>query len=112
MGSRRLDTPQIGVVYGECDTRREEIKDGHLVQRPRDLVDDASAIGGEPCCGQRRSAIGAGGRLIEFRGEVFNTPNRAHFGSVIAGFVTDGVGVVNDTTTTGREIQFGLKLVF
>ena len=55
---------------------------------------------------------------LQFRAEFFNILNRANFGlPLIAGFATDGsrlptAGIVNDTTTTSREIQFGLKLVF
>ena len=55
---------------------------------------------------------------LQFRAEFFNILNHANFGlPTLRNFVTSGsrrasAGVVTDTTTTGREIQFALKLVF
>jgi hypothetical protein len=55
---------------------------------------------------------------LQFRAEFFNILNRPNFGlPITAGFETNGnrlptAGIINDTTTTGREIQLGLKIVF
>lgn len=56
---------------------------------------------------------------VQFRAEFFNLFNRANFGnpnsSIFAnangGFV-NGVGRITTTTTTARQIQFGLRLLF
>ncbi|MBI4454885.1 MAG: TonB-dependent receptor [Acidobacteria bacterium] len=56
---------------------------------------------------------------LQFRAEFFNLFNRANFGipatSIFAnasGALVSGVGSINSTTTTSRQIQFGLKLLF
>ena len=54
---------------------------------------------------------------IQFRAEVFNLLNHANFGlprpSVFAGnAISSSAGRVTATTTTSRQIQFGLKLIF
>ncbi|MBI4456031.1 MAG: TonB-dependent receptor [Acidobacteria bacterium] len=58
------------------------------------------------------------GKQLEFRSEFFNMFNRANFG-VPALNVFDGRGTavgtagrINTTTTTARQIQFGLKITF
>jgi outer membrane receptor protein involved in Fe transport len=61
-----------------------------------------------------------GNRSIQFRGEVFNLPNRANF-SVPSGQVafTNAAAVpaanwgrITSTTTTSRQVQLGLKYLF
>jgi len=55
---------------------------------------------------------------LQFRAEFFNLLNRANFSlPITTGFETNGsrlvtAGIVNDTSTSAREIQLGLKLVF
>jgi carboxypeptidase family protein len=54
---------------------------------------------------------------LEFRSEFFNVLNRANFGTpnavVFAGTAYSGsAGLITATTTTSRQIQFGLKLIF
>lgn len=57
---------------------------------------------------------------VQFRAEMFNILNRANFDSPINGtdiFTATGdpdptAGLITDTTTAQREIQFGLKLVW
>lgn len=54
---------------------------------------------------------------LQFRGEFFNIINRANFGTsnplaFSGNTINSSAGVVTDTTTTSRQIQFGLKLVF
>jgi hypothetical protein len=56
---------------------------------------------------------------LQFRAEFFNLLNRANFGipatSIFAsatGALVSGVGSISTTTTTSRQIQFGLKLLF
>jgi hypothetical protein len=54
---------------------------------------------------------------IQFRSEFFNLLNRANFGTpnaiVFSGSNYSGsAGLVTSTTTTSRQIQFGLKLIF
>jgi len=55
---------------------------------------------------------------LDFRAEFFNLLNRANFGlpdrNVFQsnGQVRGAAGRISDTTTTSRQIQFGLKLVF
>ncbi len=63
--------------------------------------------------------IPVGGAMkLQFRGEIFNLLNRANFGlpSNIV-FNADGsyrgaAGRVTATSTTSRQIQFGLKLIW
>ncbi|MBI2822408.1 MAG: TonB-dependent receptor [Acidobacteria bacterium] len=56
-------------------------------------------------------------RKVEFRAEFFNLANRANFGNP-ANFVFSGgarlgnAGRITTTTTTSRQIQFALKLIF
>jgi hypothetical protein len=54
---------------------------------------------------------------LQFRAEVFNALNRANFGTpnpvVFSGTaVSSSAGLITATTTTSRQIQFGLKLIF
>lgn len=50
-------------------------------------------------------------RLI-FRTEVFNLFNRANFGIPVRFLESPGFGRATETVTSGRRIQFGLKLAF
>ncbi|MGH9557889.1 MAG: hypothetical protein ACRD30_01520 [Bryobacteraceae bacterium] len=56
---------------------------------------------------------------LQFRGEVFNVLNRVNFNApnpIVFTAATGGpsptAGVITSTTTTSRQIQFGLKLLF
>ena len=54
---------------------------------------------------------------LQFRAEFFNLMNRANFGTPNAtvfssGAISPSAGLITTTTTTSRQIQFGLKLIF
>jgi Carboxypeptidase regulatory-like domain/TonB-dependent Receptor Plug Domain len=54
---------------------------------------------------------------LQFRAECFNIQNRANFGTPNAivfsnGAISSSAGIITSTTTTSRQIQFGLKLMF
>ena len=57
---------------------------------------------------------------VQLRAEFFNIANHANFQSPISsntvlnqdGTPTSGAGIINATTTTSRQIQFGLKFIF
>jgi hypothetical protein len=54
---------------------------------------------------------------LQFRAECFNIQNRANFGTPNAivfsnGTVSPSAGLITNTVTTSRQIQFGLKLIF
>ncbi len=54
---------------------------------------------------------------LQFRAEIFNALNRANFGTpnaiVFSGAgISPSAGLITITTTTSRQIQFGLKLIF
>jgi hypothetical protein len=57
---------------------------------------------------------------VEFRAEVFNILNKSNFAAPIDnytifnqdGSAADGAGAVDQTQTTSRQIQFGLKILF
>jgi hypothetical protein len=54
---------------------------------------------------------------LQFRAEVFNIMNHTNFGAPnLALFASNApsptAGVISNTTTTARELQFGLKLIF
>jgi hypothetical protein len=55
---------------------------------------------------------------LEFRAEFFNVLNRANFSTPASsmfdasGRPVGDAGIINNTTTTNRQIQFGLKLSF
>ena len=59
-------------------------------------------------------------RLLQFRAEAFNLPNRPNFSvpsgviafTSAAGAVAPNWGRITSTVTTSRQIQFGLKLTF
>jgi hypothetical protein len=54
---------------------------------------------------------------LQFRAECFNVANRANFGTPNAivfsgGTVSPSAGLITNTVTTSRQLQFGLKLIF
>jgi hypothetical protein len=54
---------------------------------------------------------------LQFRAECFNIENRANFGTPNAivfsnGAVSPSAGIITSTVTNGRQIQFGMKLLF
>jgi hypothetical protein len=54
---------------------------------------------------------------MQFRAECFNVQNRSNFGTPNAivfsnGVVSPSAGLITNTVTTSRQIQFGLKLIF
>jgi hypothetical protein len=54
---------------------------------------------------------------LQFRAECFNVANRANFGTpnpvvFSGGAVSPSAGLINNTVTTSRQFQFGLKLIF
>jgi len=54
---------------------------------------------------------------LQFRAECFNIANRANFGTPNAivfsgGTVSPSAGLITNTVTTSRQLQFGLKLIF
>jgi Carboxypeptidase regulatory-like domain len=54
---------------------------------------------------------------LQFRAEGFNVTNRANFGTPNAvvfsgGAVSPSAGLITNTVTTSRQLQFGLKLIF
>ncbi len=64
----------------------------------------------------KRFAISDGVNL-EFRAECFNIENRANFGTPNAtvfsnGAISPTAGLITNTVTSSRQMQFGLKLIF
>jgi hypothetical protein len=54
---------------------------------------------------------------LQFRAECFNLANHANFGTpnaiVFSGAdINPSAGLITDTVTTSRQLQFGLKLTF
>jgi len=57
------------------------------------------------------------GMNLQFRAEIFNLLNRANFNTPnLIVFTPSGVsgtaGAISSTSTTSRQVQFGLKLVW
>ncbi|HVJ08327.1 MAG TPA: TonB-dependent receptor [Acidisarcina sp.] len=61
-----------------------------------------------------------GGTTVQFRVEAFNILNKSNFAAPLDNYTifnqdgtpADGAGVVDQTQTTSRQIQFGLKILF
>ena len=59
-------------------------------------------------------------RRLQFRGEIFNVPNRVNFGKALSGVYSSTfpgrlnptAGRINSTITTSRQIQFALRFSF
>ena len=59
-------------------------------------------------------------RRLQFRGEIFNVPNRVNFGKALSGIYSGTfpgrfnptAGRINNTITTSRQIQFALRFSF
>jgi len=54
---------------------------------------------------------------LQFRAEAFNITNHTNFGAPVLSLFANGqfsptAGKIQNTTTTSRQLQFGLKLVF
>ena len=54
---------------------------------------------------------------LQFRAEVFNSMNHTNLGTpnaivFAAGVASPSAGLISSTTTTARQVQFGLKLIF
>jgi len=49
---------------------------------------------------------------LQFRAEFFNILNRTNFGVPNVVVTAPSAGIITSTTTTSRQIQFGLKLIF
>ena len=49
---------------------------------------------------------------LQFRTEVFNVMNHANFGLPVRDFSSSSFGQVTQTSTSSRQIQFGLKILF
>jgi hypothetical protein len=63
---------------------------------------------------------GVEGGTVQFRAEAFNILNKSNFAAPLDnntifnqdGTPASGAGVVDQTQTTSRQIQFGLKILF
>jgi hypothetical protein len=66
--------------------------------------------------GQKDTRLGEG-LTLQFRGEIFNLLNRANFNTPnLIAFTPTGVsgtaGAITSTSTTSRQVQFALKLLW
>jgi hypothetical protein len=50
--------------------------------------------------------------ILQFRAELFNSLNHPNFGLPGRTFNTATFGVISTTTTSNRDVQFALKLIF
>jgi hypothetical protein len=48
----------------------------------------------------------------QFRGEIFNVLNHPNFGLPVRDASSSTFGQVTQTSTSSRQIQFGVKLIF
>ena len=54
---------------------------------------------------------------LQFRAEFFNLLNHANFGNpnpnvFLNGAISPSAGLITNTATTSRQLQFGLKFIF
>jgi hypothetical protein len=66
--------------------------------------------------GQKDTHVGEG-LTLEFRGEIFNLLNRANFNTPnLIAFTPTGVsataGAITSTSTSSRQVQFALKVLW
>lgn len=110
LGDGRLDSPSVTRWFDVGAFRPVRLNELRFGNSGRNILIGPGRILVDASLGKEFALPGDRAR-IQFRSEFFNLPNRANFGDPATAVDQPTAGVIS-SADPGRQIQFGLKIVF